>query len=66
MEGDFENLDYLGVVLASLKLLSRVGLGLHTSGQELMLLHIPRQDNFSGKTALLRPFKSLDKIHLDQ
>jgi hypothetical protein len=48
MEGDFRDLDCLGVVLTGLKLLSRVGLGLHTFGQELML-QIQRQDIFSGK-----------------
>lgn len=63
--GGFEDLDCLGVELLGLRLVCRVGLGLHTFGQELMF-QVPRQNNFSRKTVLLRPLKCLDKTHLDQ
>lgn len=53
------------VELAGLRVVGKVGLGLHTLGRELMLQG-PRQDKFSRKTALLRLFKCLDELHLDQ
>lgn len=61
----FKDLDFLGVELLSLRLVCRVGLGLHTFGQELMF-QVPRENNFSRKMVLLRPLKCLDKTHLDQ
>lgn len=64
-ETGFEDLDCLSVELTGLRLVYSVGLWLDTLGLEFML-PVPRQGNFSRKTALLRLAKCLDEIRLDQ
>ena len=66
MEGEFKDLDFLGVVLAGLKVALQVGpWGAH-SWAGVDASDAKAGDLLWENLALLRAFKCWDKIHLDQ